>query len=185
MDDVHMSREEMIEKFSELEDKYKIESSPEGIQNILGIYDITQTSDLIPVKIFDKYREDNKKFCILMRDWRLSDEPMENIEINEIEQRMAKLQAVIFHSQKTIMSFMAMANINSAFPTPKTPDHLYRYCPLETEDMKPVHILIIYLLNRLYDERFRRCGSMVMEQVSLPMVNPHIHGKRSVKYHIL
>ena len=57
MDDVHMSRQEMIEKFSELEDKYKIESSPEGIQNILGIYDITQTSDLIPVKIFDKYRD--------------------------------------------------------------------------------------------------------------------------------
>jgi len=44
-----MSREEIIEKFSELEDKYKIESSPEGIQDILGIYDITQTSDLIPV----------------------------------------------------------------------------------------------------------------------------------------
>ena len=67
MDDDRMSREEMIEKFNELEDKYKIECSPEGIQNILGIYDITQTSDLIPVNIFDKYREDNKKFCILMR----------------------------------------------------------------------------------------------------------------------
>ena len=125
MDNDRMSREEIIEKFSELEDKYKIEGSPEGIQNILGIYDITQTSDLIPVNIFDKYREDNKKFCILMRDWKLSDEPMESVQINEIEKRMADLQATIFHSQKTIMSFMAMTNCNSAFPTPKTPDHLY------------------------------------------------------------
>ena len=40
MDDDRMSREEIIEKFNELEDKYKIECSPEGIQNILGIYDI-------------------------------------------------------------------------------------------------------------------------------------------------
>ena len=44
MDDDRMSREEIIEKFSELEDKYKIECSPEGIQNILGIYDITPVS---------------------------------------------------------------------------------------------------------------------------------------------
>ena len=165
MDDDRMSREEIIEKFSELEDKYKTECSPEGIQNILGIYDITQTSDLIPVNIFDKYREDNKNFCILMRDWKLSDDPMESAQINEIEKRMADLQSAIFHSQKTIMSFMAMTNINLAFPTPKTPDHLYRYCPLDTEDMKPIHILLIFLLNRLYDERYRRCGSMVMEQV--------------------
>ena len=119
MDDDRMSREEIIEKFNELEDKYKIECSPEGIQNILGIYDITQTSDLIPVNIFDKYREDNKKFCILMRDWKLSDEPMESSQISEIEKRMADLQAKIFHSQKTIMSFMATICLLYTSPSPR------------------------------------------------------------------
>ena len=107
-----------------------------------------------------------------MRDWKLSDEPMESVQISEIEKRMADLQATIFHSQKTIMSFMATINVNSAFPTPKTPDHLYRYCPLDSSDMKPIHILLIFILNRLYDERYRRCGSMVMEQVFTPDGKP-------------
>ena len=161
-----MSRCEIIERFNEIEDKYKMNSSPESIQNILSIYDITQSSDLVPERIYGMYKEDMKKFVILMKNWSLSDdESMDSSEISEYNERFAKTQAVIFHSQKTILSFMRMTNSNSAFPTPKTPDCLFRYCPLSVEDMKPVHILLVFLLGMLYDKRYRRCGDVVMKQI--------------------
>lgn len=167
-----MNRAGIIEKFNELDDKYKTDSSPDGIQNVLNIYGINQTSDLVPSRIYDIYKEDWKKYCTLMKNWDIiddDDDSMTSSDIEDINERFSRFQETIFHSNQTIMSFMRMTNCNSAFPVPLTPDFLFWHSPISKgAEMKPIHILTIYLLGSIFQQRYRRCKNIVMEQVFTP-----------------
>ena len=64
-----LNKSGILEQFYELEDKYKTEGGPEGITNVLNIFNVTERKDLIPSRIYEIYKEDWSKYCGLMKCW--------------------------------------------------------------------------------------------------------------------
>ena len=168
-----LNKSGILEQFYELEDKYKTEGGPEGITNVLNIFNVTERKDLIPSRIYEIYKEDWSKYCGLMKCWdRLEqecdseDEEEDEEEVNSIKQRFSQFQETIFYSQQTILAFMRMTNCNSAFPVPETPEMLFWHTPMDKgTNLQPIHILTIYMLGSIFQGRYRRIDGKVMEQI--------------------
>lgn len=162
------SRQELIEKFEELEQKWKTPGSPEGLQNVLNIFDINSASDLVPQTAQDMYAKDWKLYARIRRELEDVDtDSEENDEENqeELQERFARFQENIFYGRETILCFMRMTNCNSAFPVPSSAEILFWHSPMNKEDLQPTHIYTLYLLGSLFRMRYRRFEGFVFEQI--------------------
>lgn len=166
------SRQELLSKFYELEEKWKTSGTPEGFPNVLNIFDITCTADLVPQKIHDKYSEDWTKYCNIRRylsciesDDEDSDEESHDNDQDELDKRFSRFQENIYYGRDTMLSFMRMSNSNSAFPTSSSAEMLFWHSPLDKEGLLPTHILTLYLLGSLFRMRYRRFQGQVFEQI--------------------
>lgn len=163
------SRSDLVEKFDELEQKWKTEGSPDGLQNVLNIFGISSTEDFIPQRVADAFTKDWKLYCRIRReledmDMDEEDEDGEN-DRQELDDRFAKFQESIFWGRETLLSFMRMTNCNSAFPVPSSAELLFWHSPLNKEDLQPTHIYTLYLLGSLFRMRYRRFEGQVFEQI--------------------
>ncbi len=170
------SREELLEKFEELEQKWKTNGSPEGFSNVLSIFDISSTEQLIPKKVEEVYSADWKMYARIRReledmdldaaeektDEEVLDDDNEN---EELASRFARFQENIFYGKETLLCFMRMTNCNSAFPVPSGAELLFWHSPMNKEDLLPTHIYTLYLLGSLFRMRYRRFEGMVFEQI--------------------
>lgn len=170
MDDVveplsQCSRAELVEKFEELEQKWKTDGSPLGIQNILNIFEITSSSEMIPEKIQDTYSVDWKLYARIRKELEDMDMNEERDEDEEMSRRFARFQENIFYGRETILCFMRMTNCNAAFPVPTGNEILFWHSPMNKEDLQPAHIYTLYLLGSLFRMRYRRFEGVVFEQI--------------------
>lgn len=167
------SRNELIERFDELENKWKTPGSPEGISHVLSIFGVSSTEDLVPQKVQDVYNDDWKLYCRIRReleDRDLDDEGEDAEDENdreELDARFSRFQEAIFYGRETLLCFMRMTNCNAAFPVPSSAEILFWHSPLNKEDLQPTHIYTLYLLGSLFRLRLRRFEGMVFEQVFL------------------
>ena len=153
----------LMSKFEELETRWKIDPTIDGMSNIFSIYQIHQTEDLVPQRVYDLYKT----------TWNTYIRIRQQIEIvggsgslvNDDTERFNKFQERLFHSQSCLISFMRSSNSNGAFPVPKTPDVVFWYSKFETDGMKEGQTLLIYLLGRLHEKRLRRSEGYVYQQV--------------------
>lgn len=167
------SRQELLEKFSELEENWKISGTPEGFPNVLNIFNITCASDLVPQRIHDKYSEDWAKYCTIRRylasieSEEDSDEEVQNNDddMDELDKRFARFQENIYYGRDTMLSFMRMTNTNSAFPTSSSAEMLFWHSPLDKDGLLPTHIFTLYLLGSMFRMRYRRFQGQVFEQI--------------------
>ena len=154
---------DLMSKFEELETQWKIDPTLDGMSNIFSIYQINQTEDLVPQRVYDLYKT----------TWNTYSRIRQQIEIiggsgslvNDEAERFNKFQERLFHSQSCLISFMRSCNSNGAFPVPKTPDVVFWYSKFETDGMKEGQTLLIYLLGRLHEMRLRRSEGYVYQQV--------------------
>lgn len=160
------SREELIEKFDELEQKWKTDGTPEGFPNVLNIFEITSASELIPEKVQSIYEEDWGQYILIRSE--LADMDMENEEVEddlELKARFSRFQENIFYGRETLLCFMRMTNCNLAFPVPQSAEVLFWHSPMNKEDLQPTHIYTLYLLGSLFRKRYRRFEGLVFEQI--------------------
>ena len=165
------SRQQLIERFEQLEQKWKTNCSPESLPNVLNIFSITEESDLVPQNIQDVYSQDWKLYARIRRELEDMDmDSSENEDENEgndegLTDRFARFQENIFYGRETILCFMRMTNCNSAFPVPSSAEILFWHSPLNKEDLQPTHIYTLFLLGSLFRMRYRRFEGMVFEQI--------------------
>lgn len=166
-----VTREELLDRFTELEQKWKTEPSPEGFPNVLNIFDITDASELIPQKVVDVYATDWKLYARVRRELEdmdlEEDAGQEEEEGEELRERFARFQENIFYGRETLLCFMRMTNCNSAFPVPASAELLFWHSPMNKEDLQPTHVYTLYLLGSLFRMRLRRFEGGVFEQVFL------------------
>lgn len=167
------TREELVDKFAELEQKWKTDPSPDGLPNVLNIFNITSTEELIPQKVQDVYAEDWKQYARIRReleDMDLDDDndnQEEEDQEHELSERFARFQENIFYGRETLLCFMRMTNCNSAFPVPSSAELLFWHSPMNKDDLQPIHVYTLYLLGSLFRMRYRRFEGAVFEQVFL------------------
>lgn len=166
------SREELVEKFEELEQKWKTEGSPGGLPNVLSIFGISSTEELVPQKVHDIHAEDWRLYCNIrscLVDMDLDDsEEEEDVERqHELDERFARFQENIFWGRETLLCFMRMTNCNLAFPVPSSAEILFWHMPLNKEDLQPNHVYTLFLLGSLFRMRYRRFEGAVFEQIFL------------------
>lgn len=164
------SRAELVEKFEELETKWKTPGSPDGFSQVLGIFGISSTEDFVPQRIQDVYAADWKLYCRIRReleDMDMDDDDRDEGEDDEMASRFARFQENIFYGRDTILCFMRMTNCNEAFPVPSSAEILFWHSPLNKENLQPTHIFTLYLLGSLFRLRYRRFEGMVFEQIFL------------------
>ncbi|CAM9465671.1 unnamed protein product [Ectocarpus sp. 13 AM-2016] len=156
------SKEEILGKFDGIEQRWKVDPTPEGFQSIMNIFQVTCAEDLVPERINEIHRTDWNSY-IDIRDeltHRCDDELTD-----EDKERFCRFQETIFHAHQSMMMFMRSANCNGSFPTPLTPETIFWYSPLSENDMTPYHYLILYLLGELSRRRYRRFNGFVYRQV--------------------
>ena len=168
------SRQDLLDKFEELEQKWKTSCSAQGLPNILNIFSITDDSDLVPQNIQDIYSKDWKLYARIRRELEDMDmetesgqggESEESEKNSELVARFARFQENIFYGRETLLCFMRMTNCNSAFPVPVSAEILFWHSPLSKEDLQPAHIYTLYLLGSLFRMRYRRFEGFVFEQI--------------------
>lgn len=155
-------KEELMSRFEELELRWKVEPTPSGFQNILDIFQVTGSDDLVPQRISDIHKTDWNLYIDLRNE--LTHRCDEDLTADELE-RFGRFQETIFHAYQAMMMFMRSANCNGSFPTPITPETIFWYSPLSTKDMTPFHYLVLYLLGELSRRRYRRFEGFVYKQV--------------------
>lgn len=153
----------LMAKFEELEARWKIEPSLEGLKDIFSIYGVSQTEDLVPQTIYDLYKTTWNTYTRIRGH--IEDVGDDAALSDEDKKRFANFQEILFHSQACILSFMRSCNCNGAFPVPETPEVIFWYSPCDFKGMKDIHTLIVHLLGRLQDMRLRRSGGYVYQQV--------------------
>ena len=158
-----MSVPELMSKFEELETRWKIDPTMDGMSNIFSIYQINQTEDLVPQRVYDLYKTAWNTYIRIRQQIDIVGDP--GSLVNDEAERFNKFQESLFHSQSCLISFMRSCNSNWAFPVPKTPDVVFWYSKFETEGMKEGQTLLIYLLGRLHEMRLRRSEGYVYQQV--------------------
>lgn len=168
------SRQELIEKFDELEAKWKTEGAPGGLPNVLNIFGISSTEELVPQTVHDVHAEDWKIYCNIRReleDMDLNEDDQDEEDGEELERRLdlgerfARFQETIFWGRETLLSFMRMTNCNSAFPVSSSAEMLFWHSPLNKEDLQPTHVYTLFLLGSLFRMRYRRFEGAVFEQI--------------------
>jgi len=162
----NFSKQDLIDKFEELETKYKTEGTPEGYQNVLNIFNITCSGDLVPQTVHDIYLADWKSYCML-RQYLSEEDTVTPEDMDDLQDRFSRFQECLFYCKDTILSFMRMTNSNLSFPTPAGADMLFWHAPLNKENLKPVHIFTIYILGSFFRHRYRRSDTRVYEQIFL------------------
>lgn len=165
-EDEENTREELLEKFEELEQKYKTEGSPAGLPNVLSIFGVTSTEELVPQTIVDVHAQDWKLYCNIRAE--LLDIDLETEETegrDELDQRFAKFQESIFWGRETLLCFMRMTDSNLAFPVTSSAEVIFWHSPLNKEDLQPTHIYTLFLLGSLFRMRYRRFEGAVFEQI--------------------
>ena len=75
------SRDELTEKFDELEQRWKTEGSPDGLQNVLNIFGISSTEDFVPENVANAFEKDWKSYCRIRRE-------LENMDDDEVEEEL-------------------------------------------------------------------------------------------------
>lgn len=167
-----LTRNELLEKFSQLEQKWKIEPTPEGFPNVLNIFGISASSDLVPQRIYDVHSVDWKKYCMIRAYLKMCDDSSDEDSSEEsadlhdnLESRFSAFQENIFYGREMVLDFMRMTNASSAFPVPKSPELLFWHTPLDMEDLKPTHMYTLYLLGSMFKSRYRRFEGQVFEQI--------------------
>lgn len=153
----------IVTRLEELENRWKIEPSPEGIQNILSLFGISQDVDFIPQNVEDAFKTGWNTYILMRRD--LAECCEDGSIPTDIEFRCNKVQEAIFHSKNVLYSFMRASNCNGAYPTPKTPDTLFWYSPMDKSSMSGGQALILYMLGKLRDGPYRKMEGYVYEQV--------------------
>ncbi len=165
-----LTRSELIEKFTDLEQKWKTPGTPEGLGNLLNIFNITSSSELLPDHIEKIFETDWKAYSSIRRDLAIlddeddddmrDDESVENLEI-----RFSEFQNAIYYGKDSLLSFLRMTNCNSTFPPAKTAEILFWMSPMDLSDLKNPQIYILYLLGSLYRSKYRRLDDSVFEQI--------------------
>ncbi len=161
-DEEFRTKEEILSDFEEIEVRWKVEPSPDGFQSILGIFNVTDSEDLLPERVNDIHKQDWNRYVDLRDE--LTNRCDEDVTTEESE-RFARFQEAIFHAHQSIMMFMRSANCNGAYPTPVTPETIFWYSPLDSNDMAPYHYLLLFLLGELSRRRYRRFEGYVYQQV--------------------
>jgi hypothetical protein len=158
-----LSRDELLSKFEELQQRWKVEPTPEGFSAMLGLFEVSSATDLVPAKIDSIYKLHwNTFLCIrhsierIEEDSKLRPEDVENFN---------RFQQNIYHAYTCVMDFMRSANCNDSYPAPKTPSILFWHTPMDVSKCTPYHSLILYCLGRLDQMRLRRADISVYEQV--------------------
>lgn len=184
----YSNRSQIVKRFYELEEKYKTDSGPGGMNNVLSIFNVTCREDIVPARIRDIYQTGWETYCGLMKSWHsLSDddhdsddddsdddeELMDEEQCEEIEKRFSQFQETIYHAKLTMFSFMRMTNCNSAFPPQNMLDTPFWHSSMDKgSDMKPFHKLTLYIVGNLFQGRYRRSVGKVMEQILTPGGHP-------------
>lgn len=158
-----MDVSETMSKFEELETRLKIDPTMDGIRDVLSIYQVNQTEDLVPQRVYDLYKTMWNTYTLIRQQLDLVEGGKERGK--EESDRFNKFQERLFHSQSCLISFMRSCNSNNAFPVPKTPDVVFWYSKFESDGMKEGQALLIYLLGRLHEMRLRRFEGYVYQQV--------------------
>ena len=164
------SKEEIMSRFEDIEQRWKVDPTPAGFQSILSIFDVMGPEDLIPERINNVHKTDWNLY-IDLRD-ELTNRCEEELTAEEKE-RFSRFQETIFHAHQSMMMFMRSANCNGSFPTPVTPETIFWYSPLSKKDMTPYHYLILYLLGELSRRRYRRFDGFVYKQVFIGSYPTH------------
>lgn len=156
------SKEEILGGFDDIEQRWKVDPTPEGFQSIMNIFQVTCAEDLVPERINEIHRADWNLYIDLRDELmhRCDDELTE-----EEKERFGRFQEMIFHAHQSMMMFMRSANCNGSFPTPVTPRTIFWYSPLSKNDMTPYHYLLLFLLGELSRRRYRRFNGFVYKQV--------------------
>ena len=158
-----VSMANIIIRLEELESKWKIDPSVEGIQNMVSLYGVNEQSDFIPQNVEEEFKKGWNTYVIMRRD--LAECCEDDSIPADIEFRCNKIQESIFHSKNSMFSFMRASNCNGAYPTPKTPETLFWYSPLDKSSMTGGQALIIYMLGKMRDGPFRKMEGYVYKQV--------------------
>ena len=173
-----LSREQLVERFEALEQKWKVDCTPEGLTEILTIFNITSMDELVPNAVQEVYTTDFEEYygirmeLKVMETQRIQDQELGGGEpdppsMAELDQRFIRFQESMFYGKETLLSFMRMTDCNSAFPVPSSADLLFWHLPLSKEDLDPIHMYILYLLGSLFRSRLRKYDGVVFEQVFL------------------
>ena len=181
---VTRSREELLDAFTDLENAWKTPCTPEGIPNLLNIFNVTCTEDLTPQRVEDKFSTDFSEYCGVRRDIQIlqdlglnPDEAESDIDDDDIPEamsaedwealrhRFSRFQDSICYGRETMLSFLRMTNCNGTFPPSNNPDRMFWHTPIDLEDLKPPQVYILYLLGSLHRAKYRRLGDKVYEQI--------------------
>ncbi|ACH46786.1 putative superfamily III helicase [Feldmannia species virus] len=166
-----LNRADLVARFDLLEQKWKTDGTPEGLSNILNIFQIDSPANLVPNQVQQVYSTDWKLYCRIRRELELlDDDDTDNEEQDggqELALRFARFQENIFYGKETLLCFMRMTNSNSAFPVPATAELLFWHSPISKDDLQPTHVYTLFLLGSLFRLRLRRYAGLVFEQVFL------------------
>ncbi len=161
-----LTKQDLLDRFEEMETKYKTDGSPEGYQNVLNIFNFASKEDMVPQNVHNVYTADWKAYCLL-RQHLQEDHEISDDDADDLQDRFSRFQECLFYCRDTMLSFMRMTNCNAAFPVPKNADMIFWHAPLNTEDLKPMHLFTIYILGSLFRHRYRRFEGRVFEQIFL------------------
>ncbi|CAN0368231.1 unnamed protein product [Ectocarpus sp. 6 AP-2014] len=172
--EVSMSTAQLIERFTDLESVWKTPGTPEGISNLLEIFNITCAEDMTPQTVVDKYNEDWKAYCCVRRDLDILANVYEDPEQDEadmgqvdedMELRFSRFQDNIWYGKETMLSFFRMTNSQQSFPPCQSAEYLFWMQPMNKGALKPSQALILFILGSMHRAKYKRHGQRVYEQI--------------------
>eukprot|EP00752_Nemacystus_decipiens_P004386 g4009.t1 len=183
---VSRSRDDLLEAFADLENAWKTPATPEGLSNLLNIYNVTCAEDMNPQAVEDKFETDFMSFSAIKRDVLILQdlglnpdegddeagipEPMSPQDWEQITTRFSRFQDNIFYGRETMLSFFRMTNYDGSFPPSSAVDQLFFQSQMDLQDLKPPQVYILFLLGCMYRKKYRRLADKVYEQI---FINGH------------
>lgn len=181
---VTRSREDILDAFADLENTWKTPGTPEGLPNLLNIFNVTCAEDLDPEKVEEKFDADFLEYSGIRRDIDILQdlglnpdedeeeaeeenipEPMSPEDWGDLRKRFARFQDSIYYGRETMLAFLRHTNYNGSFPPSDNPDRLFWHQPLNLEDLKPPQVFILFLLGSMHRKKYRRLADKVYEQI--------------------
>lgn len=163
------TEQEILDDLVSAEDKYDIESCEDDasvINKILEIYGIHSNADMVPDKIYGKYTGDWNKLVNMVKFYFVLKGQEQD---HAVKDRFSKLLQAIESCRNIVVNYAKIKH-KMAYPEVKTIEESFLWKnPIDViENLKPLKKIELYVLHALFDNRYRRSGNSVMEQIFTP-----------------
>jgi hypothetical protein len=152
--------------FKALERKWKIRAGIRGMEDILAAFGIATDADFVPATLQDVFEADLRTINVTCGQL-LEHE----LDAATLVRRKDCLLKALFSSRESAMAMMRASQVEQQYPAPVALEDLFWFNSNAEEDLLteclPYHRLLLYLLGKMFRNRWRRHDGCAYQQVTV------------------